>query len=315
MKLYDIFSDRADQNPLFAIVLGFFVYLLAGIFLVGLFGQTLASFLELDLATQKEILAGNLDASPHSKLFFFVYQGMHMVFSYGISSWLLMNLLGLSLQEKGFKSTSNVNAYLLAAMAMLGAIVWGQVLNFNPEQTYLPEIFSEWESSAQQVELRSRKLIMALLKVESPLGLIPIIFVMAVLPAVCEELFFRSFLQQQLVRLAGPAIGIAIGAFIFSFIHLQFHGFFGRLALGAMLGWMFWRSKSIYPSMIGHFVFNAVSLLGAYYSLKQNNWVLEKTESMNLPWYLTILAIAFSAASLYLFHLISTRTNTHEKEE
>lgn len=304
-----------EDNPLVAIVMGFFAYLLAGIVVVSLLGQALAAFLDIDAQTQKMILGGELDASPYSAIYFYVFQGLHMVISYGLTSWLLMNLQGQSLRERGLGPSPKAALLFLAGFIMLGAILWGPLLNFNPEKTYLPDNFAEWEASARNFELDNRKLITGLLSFENPIGLLPIIFVMAVLPGICEELFFRAFLQKQLMRMMGPILAIFISAFIFSFFHFQFHGFFGRLALGFLLGWMFWKSGSLYPSMLGHFVFNGVSLLGAYFTLRQNNWTLENSELIDLPWYMTFIALVLSGVSLYIFHLISSRTALYEKKE
>lgn len=304
-----------EDTPIVAIMMGFFAYLLAGVVIVSLIGQALASMLGIDEETQRLILSGDLDASPNSAVYFYVFQSLHMIISYGLTSWWLMNMQGQTLVKRGFLPKVNPSLLFLAGIIMLGAIVWGPLLNFDPSKTYLPEAFSEWEKSAQEFELNNMKLVTGLLGGASPVELIGIVFVMAVLPGICEELFFRSFLQTQLMRMMQPLIAIFVGAFIFSFFHFQFHGLFGRLALGFLLGWMFWKSKSLYPSMVGHFVFNTVSLLGAYFTIRQNNGSLEGKEMIDLPWYMTLIALALSGLSFYLFHLIASRKTLHEKEE
>jgi len=53
--------------------------------------------------------------------------------------------------------------------------------------------------------------------------------ILAILPAVGEELVFRGFLQKRLILFSkNPHLSIIIVAFIFSAIHMQFQGFLPR---------------------------------------------------------------------------------------
>ncbi|MFV0290953.1 MAG: lysostaphin resistance A-like protein [Mangrovibacterium sp.] len=90
--------------------------------------------------------------------------------------------------------------------------------------------------------------------------------VIAVFPAIVEELFFRGALQRILIKLTGNVHrGIWIGAVIFSMIHLQFYGFFPRLLLGALLGYVVCYSGSLFVSIFLHFINNASALYFEFY--------------------------------------------------
>ena len=104
-----------------------------------------------------------------------------------------------------------------------------------------------------------------ILDLRTPAGLLQGLFMVGIIPAVSEELFFRGVLQRLIIQLfKSPFWGIFFTGAIFSLVHFQFMGFLPRMALGMILGAMYWYSGSIYTSMIGHFVFNGFQVLLLY---------------------------------------------------
>jgi uncharacterized protein len=104
-----------------------------------------------------------------------------------------------------------------------------------------------------------------ILSMKTPVDLLIALFLVGVMPAVGEELFFRGILQKlfiQIFKKAWP--GIIFTGFLFSAIHMQFMGFLPRMALGIILGSLYWYSGSLYASMLGHFVFNSINILFVY---------------------------------------------------
>ncbi len=62
-----------------------------------------------------------------------------------------------------------------------------------------------------------------------------------------------------------PWLGIIFTAVLFSVLH-GFLGFFPRLALGIILGALYWYSGSIWPGLLVHFLNNALQVLLVYYN-------------------------------------------------
>lgn len=92
------------------------------------------------------------------------------------------------------------------------------------------------------------------------------LLVSAVVPAICEELFFRGGVQQLLTEWTKkPHAAIIITAFIFSLLHIDPFGFFARFILGIALGYLFWWSGSLRLSIAAHFVFNAFGIINLYF--------------------------------------------------
>jgi ABC-2 type transport system permease protein/sodium transport system permease protein len=89
-----------------------------------------------------------------------------------------------------------------------------------------------------------------------------------VIQALAEEVFFRGYLFSALRAKSGPATTILVSALLFGFFHfivmpapLAMYRFLSSTILGLILGWVAWRSGSVFPSMILHGVHNAMLVL------------------------------------------------------
>jgi hypothetical protein len=85
------------------------------------------------------------------------------------------------------------------------------------------------------------------------------------LAGLCEETLFRGPMQNSMLRRIPPWAAIIFTAILFSALHLDVHGFPLRAALGALLGWIAWRSGSIIPAMVAHGLYDTTALaIGAW---------------------------------------------------
>ena len=128
------------------------------------------------------------------------------------------------------------------------------------------------------------------------------VIVIAILPAIGEELVFRGFLQPELQKsFKNPHIGIWVAAILFSALHMQFYGFFPRIFLGALMGYMYYWSKNMWVPILAHFVNNMIAVTMLYVSLKHMPELnFDDTEAM--PWYIVISSGAIFVALLYRFY-------------
>jgi uncharacterized protein len=114
-------------------------------------------------------------------------------------------------------------------------------------------------------ETQTGNLLKNILTIESGWEIAANIFLIGILPAISEELFFRGFLQKQLGRiLKNGHLTVWLAAIVFSAIHMQFQGFFARMFLGALLGYAFLWSRTLWLPMILHFLNNAVQISAIY---------------------------------------------------
>lgn len=130
-----------------------------------------------------------------------------------------------------------------------------------------------------------------------------VILSVAALPALFEELAFRGVLQPLLIKATGRAwLGIALASIMFSAIHFQFYGFLPRVLLGALFGWLAWRSGSLLPGMVAHFLNNtgAVITLWSTGSMTEDLFALE-------PWIVGMSLVLTVAGILAYDRLLQPR--------
>ncbi|WP_242339785.1 type II CAAX endopeptidase family protein [Anaeromyxobacter sp. SG66] len=79
----------------------------------------------------------------------------------------------------------------------------------------------------------------------------------------CEEIAFRGYLQTTLLARRAPAVAIAGSSLLFAVIHLDPVRFPALLVLGAVFGWLAWRSGSLWPAVAAHAANNGLVSLFA----------------------------------------------------
>ena len=151
---------------------------------------------------------------------------------------------------------------LAAVVVMLLAIPGINLLSAWNQQMVLPEWMSGIEQWMRMQEDAAAQLTEQFLRVDTVGGLLVNIGLMALLPAVGEELTFRGVVQGMFTRNKHVAIWAA--AAIFSFVHFQFYGFLPRMLLGAMFGYMLWWTGSLWVPMLMHFVNNCAAVVVAF---------------------------------------------------
>jgi len=115
------------------------------------------------------------------------------------------------------------------------------------------------------MEDAAKVMIEKFMKVDSFGGLMFNIFMIAVLPALGEELMFRGVIQRIFSNWTkNYHWGIWITAFLFSAMHMQFYGFLPRMALGAMFGYLLVWTGTMWVPILAHFVNNLMGVLGYY---------------------------------------------------
>ncbi|MEI8086254.1 MAG: CPBP family intramembrane glutamic endopeptidase [Paludibacter sp.] len=153
---------------------------------------------------------------------------------------------------------------------MIIAIPFINLLGDFNQQMVLPKAFAGLEAMMKASELETAKVTEHLLTVHTLTGLLFNIFLIAMLPALGEELFFRGVLQRIFQEWKGAVAAIWISAFIFSAIHFQFYGFLPRLLLGAFFGYLLLWSDNLWLPILAHFINNLMAVV--FFYLKYNGY-------------------------------------------
>jgi len=205
----------------------------------------------------------------------------------------------------GFKKPK-IELLLLVIVLMICAVpLLELVTQFNKNMVF-PEALKGVEIWMKNAEDQAMKTTLALLKMENIGVFIINIGMIALLPAVAEELMFRGGLQRAFGRMfSNPHAAIWFSAFIFSAIHMQFYGFMPRLLLGATFGYLYFWSGSLWYAMFGHFVNNAYAVCAAWYMQKNNIPLSEADKTLNIAWYGYIIS---AILTFLLFRYFKTKT-------
>jgi membrane protease YdiL (CAAX protease family) len=148
----------------------------------------------------------------------------------------------------------------------------------------LPAWASAFESQAEDT-------LKAILQMDTPLIFLFNLVIIAILPGIGEELIFRGILQKQIGgMLKNPIVAIWISAIIFSAIHLQFEGFFPRMVLGVVLGYLYHWTGNLWVPMLAHAFNNGIQIVLIYVTGMDVTSFDEKS-SDQLQWWMLPISI------------------------
>lgn len=138
-------------------------------------------------------------------------------------------------------------------------IGWASELN---SYLRLPSWLAGIETWMKDKEDLGTKVTEAFLSTTTASGLLLNIFMIAVLPALAEEVLFRGVLAKLFKDWTrNTHLAVIISAVVFAAIHLQFYGFLPRFLLGVVLGYLFFWSGSIWLPVAAHFANNFLSVI------------------------------------------------------
>ena len=172
------------------------------------------------------------------------------------------------MRELGFRKPNSAWLLLIGVVLMFVSLPLTNLLTSWNEKMNFGAAFESLEALLQQLEETAGDLTERMLQVDSFGGLLFNLLVIALIPAIGEELTFRGVLQQALTRRCNVHVAVFLSAFIFSFIHFQFYGFLPRMFLGLLLGYLFYYSGSLWTSILMHFVNNGAAVVVAYLDYK-----------------------------------------------
>ncbi len=161
---------------------------------------------------------------------------------------------------------NRLNTYFGVFFIVIFSIPIMNFLGVLNSKMYVPE-FLDW---INQSEERAKQATELFLQADSGFTLMLNLLVIALIPAIGEELLFRGVFQKLMHRISGNVhIAIWITAFLFSAVHMQFLTFLPRLMMGAMFGYLLVWSGSLIVPILAHFINNGFAVLAYYLSQKE----------------------------------------------
>ena len=210
---------------------------------------------------------------------------------------------------------------LWAMALMLVALPAINLLGYRNQQMTLPAFLEPLEQWMKTQEESAKILTEQFMNVTTIGGLIINLLLMALLPAIAEELTFRGVLQR-LFEAKGdeakgekiPHLAIWCSAILFSAIHLQFYGFVPRMLMGALFGYMLVWTGSLWIPILMHFTNNAMAVLLYFVTLRQG-WDLEKVDAIgtNDTLWLGVVSMVITIIGIYAFRRSTTMSNASSR--
>ncbi|MBW0177201.1 CPBP family intramembrane glutamic endopeptidase [Sediminibacterium sp.] len=194
-----------------------------------------------------------------------------------------LNYLGFNLKM----STRQVGLVILITFA--GMILSGALGMLNQD---IP-LSEEWLKKAKALEQTYKNAMLNMAYMNSISDFILAILVMALAPAIFEEVLFRGAFQKIFIQWTKNAwVGIIITSILFSAIHFSYFGFLPRIALGMILGLIFYYTNNLWLSILQHFLNNAF-IVAQLYIVQSQGKSVEKAidETMPVWWGLVGLAL------------------------
>ena len=210
-----------------------------------------------------------------------------------------------------------------AVVLMLVALPAINLLAHINEQMALPAFLEPLEAWMKTQEETAKNLTDQFMHVTTFGGLIINILLMAVLPAISEELTFRGVLMNlfkvkgERLKVKGesvPHLAIWCSAILFSAIHLQFYGFVPRMLMGALFGYMLVWTGSLWTPILMHFTNNAMAVILYFISLRAG-WDIEMMDAIgtNDTLWLGVVSMVITIVGIYAFRRSTTMSNASSR--
>lgn len=198
--------------------------------------------------------------------------------------------------------------FFLTLLITLGFSPLSELLGQWNQQIKLPVQFQALEEWMQQMERQMEELTLMLLSDVSLGGFLLNFLIIAMVAAVGEELLFRGALQTIFLRwIRNPHVAILLVAFIFSAIHMQFYGFFPRLALGLLFGYLFYWSNNLWIPIFAHLVNNGAVVINTFIYQRQGNELSSLELSVSIPTF-----TYYISAIVVIYALLAFRNHTNQ---
>ena len=179
---------------------------------------------------------------------------------WGISAW---SALGLSRRGKP----------LTYFLVLIGA----------PAATLLAALVGIAQGAFMEIPESYRELMEKLFLAETGKSLVTAVVVFAIVPGICEELFFRGFVLRGLASRMSPPMAVLWTAILFGAFHFDLYRLLPTTLLGLLLGSLVWLTGSLWPAMLLHAANNTIAVLANNLeSLKNIPWLQEGT-SIPIP--------------------------------
>lgn len=237
--------------------------------------RTIAKLILYYLAYQMGFSAVMLVISKFVPMDMVTITSLAMVASTLMMTWHLLRHGYVRLAEDGYKAVSP----LVMGVSIVFIYSAMYIANLLVEQSGLPNTMEETFLAMSR----------------NPIGILSI----TLLAPILEELLFRGAIQGALQRQIKPWGAIMISSLLFGLVHMNLAQIPFAFFLGIIFGWLYYRTGSLLPGVVGHILNNTVATITM--NLYGNATIEECMPSDTAMWLWALVAlVAFVVAGMWL---------------
>ncbi|MCX6198791.1 MAG: CPBP family intramembrane metalloprotease [Bacteroidetes bacterium] len=287
------------------------------LFSMFLFNMGVVSFIALffaqkifNLENAQQVLEGTLTNSNEINAFLFI-QGLSSLGGFVLTAMMFAVLeSGEFKHYLRIKNLPSVKMIVLAVASILVAQFFIEYLVELNQKIPLPSALSFLNDYQKKAE----EIINAMMNFKDIGHLIFVSIVVALIPAIGEEFFFRGILLGDLLKgKIRPAIAIPVTGLIFAVSHMEYDNTIAIWALGSFLGYLYYVSGSLWLPIAAHFTNNFLAVLMKYFF--NLGMISEDVANAKTPLYATIVSLLIFAVFISLFNKWKNPATFVEVEE
>lgn len=251
-----------NLRPVWSVVFSIFTILIGFVVIGPLIGMLAgAIFYPGSMAQFAEEFSNGIQLKEIMRVPLMVMQGFVTAVGLVVMPWLFLRYLENIRVTGLFKPVSWIVLGLTGVAVVLFMLPNSVLIEWNSNLTFP----GQWDTLIRDREEDAAALTRFLTTFPDFSQFLLGLLIVAVLPALGEELAFRGMLQPALFRLTGSShVAIWITAILFSALHMQFLGFVPRVMLGALFGYLAVWSGSLWLPIAAHLVNNGLSVILLY---------------------------------------------------
>ncbi|MCF2577081.1 CPBP family intramembrane metalloprotease [Phocaeicola barnesiae] len=192
-------------------------------------------------------------------------------------------------------------SYCSSSKVLIASVVF--ILALGLWTNYLSELADLPNSMQETFEMMMRH----------PLGIIAIV----IMAPIVEELLFRGAIEGHLLRKwKHPAGAIVFSSLVFGVVHGNWVQAPFAFVIGLALGWMYYRTGSLLPGILMHFVNNSTAVLGFLITDNPDATMVSEYGPQGAAW-MAVAGAVVTVLCVYLFQkkLVAQPAVWHEIEE
>lgn len=245
--------ERTEFTPGMKLMLFFVIWIGMQLMANYVYGAFIAVFTNIDVETTDF-------SAPYmqlSRLF------ISSIFVYTMSFYLYVRITKDKFTSLFFKDPLKLKYFIISLLVLGGGMI---VMHFLQEfNELLAKLIPN--NALIEIQMETREAMEKMLDNDKPIQLLLTIVVMAIIPAITEELVFRGLLIGKLMNTTKKIhFSVIISALIFAGVHFQPLNLLPILFMGICFGYIYVYFKNIWYTIIIHFLNNLAVVLIPFFA-------------------------------------------------